>query len=383
MARESRVLLLLQATRGIGRNLLAGIARYTSHAGPWTLYRQPHTYLIHGRRWDMKSLRAWQPHGAFCAQADAARIAKLAIPTILYNVDRYDGPCPTIVTDDPRAGQLAAEHLLNQGHRQFAFCGYGAIGWSDARRDAFAACVGQAGFAADVYPARRSFDWAREEPRIRGWLADLPKPIGLLCANDDMAEGVLETCRALGFGVPEDVSLVGVDDDEYVCMLQNPPLSSVRFACEVSGYEAAALLDRLMQGKERPRGQIICAAAAGVTARQSTSVLMTEDPEVREALRFIREHAGRPLRVTDVVRATSLSHRALNARFHAACGCSILKQVTRARIDHIARLLAETTMRIHEIAAMIGYEDERHIARYFKRATGMTPQAYRRQYARL
>jgi LacI family transcriptional regulator len=223
--------------------------------------------------------------------------------------------------------------------------------------------------------------WAKEEPHVRHWLESIPKPIGMLCANDDRAASILETCHVLGYGVPEDVSVIGVDDDQYVCELQNPPLSSVRMASEQAGYEAAALLDRMIRGQEKRSGQRIMAHATGVTARQSTSVLMVRNPDVRKALRFIRENAGRPIQVADIVRATDLSHRTLNDQFHSELGCSIIKQLTRAKIEYISRLLTETEMRIHEIANLVGYEDDPHFSRYFKRTTGLTPQAYRRRHS--
>ncbi len=380
MESAKRVLLFLQATRGIERGLLTGIARYSSLVGPWTFYRQPHTYVA---REEELPFQEWAPEGAFCSEDDLTRLGHLGVPTILYNIDAYSGFCPAIITDNKTAGELAARHLLDQGHRHFAFCGYSKILWSDARRDAFLTSMAQVGHSVQTYHIRRRFNWVREEPRLRAWLAKLTKPIGIFCANDDLAESVLETCRVLNYSVPEDVSLLGVDDDEYICQLQNPPLSSVRIASDVAGYEAAALLDRLMTGLEEANGQRILASAVGITPRQSTSILLTQDPEVRKALLYIREHADRPLLVSQVVAATSISHRALNSRFHAECGCSILKQVTRARIDHISRLLTETTMRICEIAEMVGYNDERHIGRYFKRSTGMTPKAYREKYARL
>ena len=215
---------------------------------------------------------------------------------------------------------------------------------------------------------------------MRHWLETLPKPIGMLSANDDRAASILETCHLLGYGVPEDVSVIGVDDDQYVCELQNPPLSSVAMASEQAGYEAAALLDRMIHGEERMSGQRIVAHATRVTARQSTNVLMVRNADVRKALRFIRENAVRPIRVADIVRATDLSHRTLNDQFHLELSCSISKQLTRARIAYISRLLTETEMRIHEIATVVGYEDDRHFSRYFKRATGLTPQGYRRKH---
>ena len=267
--------------------------------------------------------------------------------------------------------------------RHFAFCGYGGIRWSQERCCGLLRVVGRSGRPRRGLPSAKSSACRLGERRTAGAAVagTYPKPIGLLCANDDRAASILETCHAPGYGVPEDVSVIGVDDDQYVCQLQNPPLSSVRMASEQAGYEAAALLDRMIRGDERMSRKHIIAHATGVTVCQSTSVLMVRKADVRKALRFIRENAGRPIRVADIVKATGLSHRTLNDQFQSELGCSINRQLTSARIACISRLLTETKMRIHEIATLVGYEDDRHFSRYFKRATGLTPQAYRRKHS--
>ncbi len=383
MENAPRVILLLEAIRGFDRGLLSGVARYATVNGPWTFYRQPYDYLRSQRRLELKELRAWKPDGAICPVNRLDELSRLRVPLIAYDVNEYSGRVPSILSEDFEAGRLAARHLLELGHRHFAFCGYSGIRWSRERCQAFCDSVERAGCTVAIYQprSRRPVAWAKEEPQVRQWLESLPKPIGMLCANDDRAASILETCHMSGYGVPEDVSVIGVDDDQYVCELQNPPLSSVRMAPDQAGYEAAAVLDRMLHGEERMSGQRIMAQATGVTARQSTNVLMVRNGDVRKALRFIRENAGRSIRVADIVKVTKLSHRTLNDQFHAELGCSINKQLTRARIDYIARLLTETEMRIHEIATVVGYGDDRHFARYFKRATGLTPQAYRRKHA--
>lgn len=383
MQSSPRIILLFEATRGFDRGLLSGVARYSALNGPWTFYRQPHGYLRSNRRLDLKELEAWKPDGAICAVPQVAELSRLGVPLIAYDVNEYVGHVPCVFSEDFEAGRLAAQHLLDLGHRHFAFCGYSGIRWSRERFQAFRDLVEQAGGTVKVYRprSRRPVAWAKEEPDVRHWLTALPKPIGMLCANDDRAASILEACHVLGYGVPEDISVIGVDDDQYICELQNPPLSSVRMASEQAGYETAALLARLLSGQEKETGQRIMAHATGVTTRQSTNVLMVRNADVRKALRFIRENAGRPIRVADIVKVTDLSHRTLNARFHAELGSSIIKQLTHARIAHISRLLTETELRIHEIATVVGYDDDRHFSRYFKRATGLTPQAYRRKHA--
>jgi LacI family transcriptional regulator len=240
--------------------------------------------------------------------------------------------------------------------------------------------IEEAGTSVDIYNGTGGVSSrSKEEPVVSEWIRSLPKPIGLFCVNDDRAATIMEICRVLEFGVPEDISILGADDDEYICELENPPLTSVKVSSEQAGYEAATLLHQMIEGTKKMEGQRIIAHATGITARQSTDVLMVQNTEVRKALRFIRENANQPIQVSDVVAATKLSHRSLNEQFHSELGGSIVKQLTRARIDYICRLLSDTDMRVQEIAFTVGYHDDRHFARYFKRATGLTPQAYRRK----
>jgi LacI family transcriptional regulator len=362
--------------------MLSGIARFSALNGPWTFYRKLPDYLKSNQAINLKELVSWRPDGVISSISGSTELKKLNIPMIGYDPGAYDGDIPCVVSDDAEAGRLAARHLLDMGHRNFAYCGYSHLPWSQDRGKAFSDLVEESGAKVHVYHSRsrRKNSWAKEEEQVRAWLKSLPIPIGLFCANDDRTASIMEICRALEFGVPEDISIIGVDDDEYVCELQNPPLSSIRIASEQAGFEAAGLLLQMIQKKKKMEGQRIVAAATGVTARQSTDVLMVQNTEVRKALKFIRENCNRPVRVSDVVDATALSHRALNERFNTELGCSIVTQLTRAKIDYITRLLTETDMRIQEIALNVGYEDDRHFSRYFKRATGLTPQAYRRKF---
>ena len=383
MSLAPRVILLLQATRGFDRGILSGISRYASLYGPWTFYREPHGYFVHRSKTKFDELKAWKPDGVVCPIHRLELVQSLRVPVVALDINDYQGKIPGIISEDSTAGQLAAQHLLELGMDQFAFCGFEAMRWSQDRCSAFCTTIEEAGYRVDVYQSRRrkTVSWAKEEPSIQKWVKELPKPIGLFCANDDRSANILESCRALGFGVPEDIAVIGVDDDPYICELANPPLSSVSIASDRAGYEAAELLHKMITGEEKMEGQRILAASAGISARQSTDILMVRDPEVRKALRFIRENVTYPIQVKDIVRATELSHRTLNDRFHRDCGSSIHKQLTKARIDHISRLLRETRLPIGEIARMVGFDTDHHFSRYFQRAANMTPQNYRRKFS--
>ena len=377
-----RIILFVDTSRGFGRRILSGIARYSALHGPWTFYRKQPDYLAPKQKTSFAEIKAWHPDGIICSLAQARELSRMRLPTIAFDPGAYSGRIPCMVSDHEAAGRLAAQHLLDLGHRDLAFCGFSGLRWSQARCHAFCRVIEAAGARVHVYDnPKHAESWAKEEPHVQDWIQSLPKPIGMFCVNDDRAAAIMETCRTLEYGIPEDISIIGADDDASVCPLANPPLSSVRIASDQAGYNAARLLHQMIEGKAEMSGQRIVAPVIGVTARQSTDVLMVENREVRKALRFIRENANRPIRVSDVVDATALSHRSLNEQFHSALGGSVIKQLTRARIDFISGLLTDTEMRIQEIAETIGYEDDRHFARYFKRATGLTPQEYRRKMA--
>ncbi|MBT3193071.1 MAG: DNA-binding transcriptional regulator [Verrucomicrobia bacterium] len=377
-----RIILFIDASRGYGRRLLSGIARYSALHGPWSFYRKQPSYLAHEQKIDVRELRAWRPNGIICSIAQARELQRMRLPMVGFDPDTYAGKIPCMVSDHAAAGHQAALHLLGLGHHNFAYCGFDALRWSRVRCEAFCRTVEAAGAHVHRYEsAPDAASWAKEEPHLQAWIQSLPKPIGIFCANDDRAEAVIDSCHTLAVGVPEDISILGADDDANICSLANPPLSSVRIASDQAGFEAARLLHQMIRGEAEMAGQRIVAPVVGVTSRQSTDVLMVENKEVRKALRFIRENANRPIRVSDVVDATALSHRSLNEQFHAALGGSIVTQLTRARIDFISELLTDSDLRIQEIAQTVGYEDDRHFARYFKRATGLTPQEHRRKMA--
>jgi LacI family transcriptional regulator len=373
--------MLLETARGFDRGLLKGISRYSSLHGRWTFYHRPPAYLSRRGGLDLEELNRWKPDGIICPVDRAEILSKLKVPMVCSDPGNYEGDLPCIVSEDDRIGELAAQHLLDAGHRNFAFCGLARLPWSRARSERFREVVEAAEFTVEfLREAGPGLSWPREEERVRKWLDRLPKPVGLFCANDDRAASVLEVCLALGLNVPDDVSLIGADNDDLLCELANPPFTSVRIATEQAGYDAAGLLEKIVAGEEPPReGQRVVARAAGVETRQSTDVLMVKNPALRKALRFIHENVTRPVQVADVVREAGLSHRALNESFQKELGSSIGKTLTRARIQHISNLLMDTHLQVQEVAAAVGYEDVRHFSRYFKHSTGMTPLAYRKK----
>ena len=380
MDTSPRVILIPDPSRGFGRGVLKGISRYSSLHGRWSFYYQAPRYLTNRRGLNVTEFKEWKPDGIICPLAQSELLLKIGVPMVCYDAGNYEGSIPCITSDDTAIGRLAAQHLIDQGHRHFAFSGYGSLDWSETRRSSFSDRILEAGYSVEAMASpKKAATWSKEEKVVRKWLLQLPKPVGVFCANDDRAASILDVSRALGFSIPNDISIIGADNDEIICEVMNPPLSSVRILSDQAGYDAAALLGRLILGEEKSEGQSLVAPPAGVVARQSTNLMMIKNSSVKKTLQYIADKVNEPIRVAEVVRYAGLSHRSLNDFFHAELGVSIGRYLTKARIDHIERLLIDTDLQIQEIAQSVGYEDDRHFSRYFRRSTGFTPRAFRRK----
>lgn len=374
------VLLFVETSREFGRGLLYGIARYSRLHGPWRVYRGPAG--LDSSLPDWKELRL---DGAIVRDVTMAEsLAHSGFPVIFaqHNKDSY-APFPAIITHSESIGRMAAEHFLDRGFQNFAFCGLDEFVWSRMRAQHFDERVEQAGYRVHLYrqPKSRSKRlWRNEQALIVNWLKSLPKPAALMCCNDDRALQVVEACKSTGLSVPDDVAVLGVDNDVLVCDLADPPISSVALNTEAAGHEAAALLDRLMQG-DSMAGQMIWVRPTHIVTRMSTDVLAVTDASVAMALRFIRRNPDRPLQVDDVVEATSVSRRVLEKRFRSILHRSVYQEIRRVRVNSIIQFLVGTDMGIAEIAVRSGFDSVEHVARYFRKETGMSLRDYRNAYA--
>jgi LacI family transcriptional regulator len=216
---------------------------------------------------------------------------------------------------------------------------------------------------------------------LAAWLKALPKPVGLMACNDDCGVQVMEACKATGLTVPDLIGVVGADNDEVVCGLSNPAMSSVAINFERAGFEAAEALDQLMKGAKRASNKITV-PATHIATRRSTDVVAVSDPALGKALRFIRDHSRKAIGVSDVARAAGFSRRALERRFRNEIGISILDQIRKARTEEICKMLVETTLPVGQIAESLGFEDVQHFARYFRAAREISPLAYRKSFGK-
>jgi LacI family transcriptional regulator len=383
---QRRVALLIESSLGYGRGLLRGIVEYAKHHGPWAFYVTPGDLVQRVPKlveWGATGIiaRIWTP------QVGKA-ILETGLPVIALDLNRQQlasgSPLADICElcpDSVQAGRLAAEHLLDRGVRRFVFVGaFDDPLWSTRREEGFRDRVAQAGLPCDVYPLPRSRagrEWAREQITLGRWLSDFPRPLGVLACDDDRGRQVLEACRGAGLWVPDDVAVVGVDNDDLLCELSDPPLSSVALDTRRAGYEAAELLDELMQGRFSGTRRILV-RPMGVVARRSTQGFALEDREVATALRFIHDNAGQPIGVSDVVRHVALSRRTLELCFHRVLGRTIHDELIGCRLRRAKLLLRDTTRSVAEVASAAGFGSSCHMYRVFRKYLGCPPSEWAR-----
>ena len=364
-----------------------GVAAYVREVGNWSLYIEEEPVDT------LPDLSTWRGDGmliSFTNRRVVEAVQELDIPLVGIEggLGCYDpaSKIPYFATDNAATGRLAAEHLIEQGFPRLAYYGIPASRlhlWSPEREKAFAERTQEAGIPCSVYAGRcgRARKWTELQRELAGWLESLDKPIGLMAANDARARHVLEACRSVGLRVPEDVAVVGVDNDEILCELTIPPLSSIELDSGSLGYRAASMLDHLMDGKkERTLRHLV--EPKGVVARRSTSTLAIADPDVAAAVAHIRQHACNPLRVRDVLAVVGVARTTLEPRFKAIMGRTIHGEIQRVQIEEARRLIAATELPLKQVAATVGFADVHYLTTVFRQHTGWTPAEYRK-HARL
>lgn len=375
-----RVALLIEATRSYARGLIRGVARYNREHQGWSIHFMPRGLGEPPPKW----LAKWEGDGIL-ARIDDRQMADAVLATGLPVVEmrrlHLDLGLPTIGPDHRAVAQLAAEHLRQRGFQHFGFCcsPRGSHPTTDALAESFVQSLAQVGRPCKVLylpRGRRTSPGEDQLDAIRKWLIRLPKPLGVMACNDDRALQVLEACRRSGFRVPDEVAVVGAGNDDCLCNLALPSLTSVDLNPQRIGYEAAELLDRLMLGERAPQAHTLV-EPRGIAMRLSTDVLATDDQAVVKAISFIREHTCERIQVADVFRHANMSQAALEPRFKAALGRTVYQEVQRVRVERVKQLLADTDLPLKQVAHRAGFQYTEYMMRVFRRATGQTAKQYR------
>jgi LacI family transcriptional regulator len=360
------------------RGILRGIADYAKINGGWDFNFESiiepgytSTFAEEGVKGVIIQIRH---------REQAEELTATGVPAV--NVSNMLDPLPAVpcvFPDDRATGQMAANYFLERGFRNFAFLSHSRHRYARLRGEGFIAAITEAGYACPAIP--KSIDETSgagtEEERIAA-LRALPQPIAVFCANDSSAKETVKDCIKAGLQVPDQVAVLGVDNDEINCELSGVQLSSIRLATEQIGYEAAALLAKLIGGQSAPAEPILVPPAEVIT-RRSTDVLALGDPEVAASVRFIRDRGGREINVQDLLERTSLSRRSLEMRFRKALGRSPYQEIRRVQIERAKLLLSGTDRPVREIADACGFKEPRQLSTAFHERMGLTPRQYRRR----
>jgi LacI family transcriptional regulator len=383
-----QIALSLDASRGVCRSLMQGVVRYARAYGPWQFLTVEGD--VENALPRLKRQGAWAVIAQVDGDAAETAIRRAQLPAVVYRT----GTCASspasrnvarceISIDYGAAGILAAEHLLERGFTDFAFFGESSRDWPAApdAAQSFERRLGEAGRSVRVYSPRgrkRDAGANLSLENVAEWLQALPRPSGLFAANVPSGLRVLEACRAADLAPAIDVGVVAIEDDELLCELADPPLSSVALDAEACGYRAAEILDGMLGGNVGLQRASV--GATRVVERASTQMLAIDDRQVAEAVQFIHCHAGQPIGVGDIVEGSSISRRSLEVRFRKALGCGPHDELQRVRLVRAQRLLVETDLSIPKVAVAAGYSSASYLAQVFQRRLGSSPAQFRRAY---
>ncbi len=386
-ARLPHVALIVETSTAYGRAILSGISQYVREHGPWTVYIEQRSLQDAAPPW----LARWDGDGIIARAStpkSARQLLKTGVPTVDLNDQVRGLGLPQIHSDHAAIARLAAEHLLERGFRHFAYFGFPVFEWSVRRQEAFTAHVLAAGCQIhEGLPARRvswshqQASWEDEIEGVAQWIKKLPKPLGIMAGNDIRGIQMLDACRRAGVAVPEEVAVVGVDNEELVCLLAYPPLSSVIPDAFRVGYEAAELLSLMMDGG-RVTEMLRSIPPVSVATRQSSDVTAIANPLLASAMQFIRESACDGISVDDVLDRLNVSRSMLQRLFRNELGQTILGAITAARMQRVKQLLGETDLSLTDIADRAGFAYVEYLSTSFRRQTGQSPSEFRRDKGR-
>ncbi len=378
MDNSKRVGVILHSGTGYSTGAIRGVAEYIRQHERWQM------------RWQstqpkaMPDLLAWRPHGVICYSQDRLLeyLDQLDCPAVTLSGGAAPEGMPRVNLDNHAVGQLAAEYLYERGYRSFAFVDERKQRFSEQRQQGFENYLAQRDCPCRVLrgaPRQVGGVMLRErssDSRLRDFLRELELPAAVFASRDAMAIAAVQAAREAGLRVPDDVAVLGVDNDRALCELAPVPVSSIELPFLRIGYLAAEMLSKLMARETLERSEVLL-PPLGVVTRQSTDMLAVSDRHVRDALHFIRGNSDRPISVADVVGQTGISRRPLEQRFRRDLSRSIHAEIQRVHLNRACELLSQTDLPVEQVAEMSGFTGPVHFSRAFRRELDTTPTDYR------
>jgi LacI family transcriptional regulator len=378
-----RIIFLTDLSEEYAKNLLKGFVRYSKKHEPWVLCKMPFSYRVeHEVEGVLKWAKEWKADGIIAQFYNTDRVSifkENGIAAMAQDFKARFAEIPNITGAHRLTGRMGADYFIQKGFKNFAFYGFKDIVWSSERCEGFVEEIRKHHFDKN-FSEYRNTDfkelWYYETAPLVAWLEQLPKPVALMACDDNQGHHIAEVCRQCGIKIPEEVALLGVDNDEAICTLSDPPLSSINQAVEKGGYEAARLMERMIKNPDGHYDDVVI-HPTHVTTRQSTNIYATGDKHISTVLQYIHRHAGQKLKIDELTKMVPLSRRLLENRFKQEIGLPIYAYIMNLRMEQFAHHLLESDTPVLEIIEQIGLSDYKNIARRFKRIKGCTPSAFR------
>ncbi|QGQ99773.1 DNA-binding transcriptional regulator [Paenibacillus psychroresistens] len=377
--KRKQVALLIETSNEYARGLLSGINAYLREHSSWSVYLGEYSR----NNIDLSWLSHWYGDGIIARienEETANYIKSSGLPAIDLSASRRIPSLPCVETNDLSIAIMAAEHFIERGFKSFGFYGDSRYQWSTLRGAYYQNYLISKGYICHSFETQtdslQEQSWYLSKEKLIDWLKELPKPIGIMACYDIRGQQLLEACRLADLAVPDEVAVIGVDNDALLCELSNPPLSSIQTNALKTGYRAAELLDRMMAG-ETLDDPIQLIEPIRIQVRLSSDVLAVEDKIVSDAVRFIRNHAHEDIQVQNLLDHFSISRRILESRFQNALGRTPHDEILAVKLKLVKRLLVETKLNLAAIAERTGFKHTEYMSVAFKRSTGIRPGEYR------
>lgn len=380
-----RLILLTDFTEAFAHNLLRGILEYSKGREPWVVCRMPPSYKqSYGIPGVLEWAKKWQADAIIAQFNDNDEVELFrenGIVALAQDFQSRFSVIPNITSRYELTGQMAADFFLQKGFRNFAFYGYKDVVWSEERYMGFRNRIMEKGLGDNFFEYKNQpleNLWYYESEPLADWIKSLPHPVALMACDDTRGNKIMEMCQVLGINIPEEIAVLGVDNDEIICNLSEPPLSSVSLNIVKGGYEAARLIDRLIHNEATSCEDVIIQPIT-IVNRLSTDIYATDNPAILAALKYIHQNLANKINVEDIIKQVPLSRRLLEIRFRQVTGQSIYQYISDLRMERFSQLLLASTEPIADLAMQVGLADSKNLARQFKLWKGCTPVEYRKR----
>lgn len=380
-----KILLLTDFSSGYGRSLLENVVRYAREAGPWSFYRMPLYFReLYGDEGVVEWAKKWGAD-AIIAQftdIDFSVLNQLNIPIIVQNYKERSSGISNLTGDYFGTGVMAANFFLHKGYKSFAYYGLTDTVWGRERGEGFKKAVTSKGYDVYEFDNRKrtgSENWNFDIEHVRRWLQSLPKPIALFACDDYYALQITDVCKMYDINIPEEIAVLGVDNDKLLCDISDPQLSSIELDIENGGYEAGKLLHQFIEKKITAPVDIIIKPLR-IVPRASTERFAVSDKYIDQILRHINSNYQNTLSIDDLIQMVPFSRRVLEKKFKKETGTSVYQYLLELRIEKFADLLITTDLPLTEAAARAGFNDYKNISRIFVKVKELTPLQYRKRF---